>query len=178
MTQPPYDPQMGPMTTRFAKLDPGPNDRFGVVGGSLAVVGAVLAVIAFLAVNWFDDGGRSHFSDTHRAVQALDDAGAANGLAVAFFGWLAWVSLIIVLVVALLANVPNPLVGALRGIGFVLGLGGAALTFASIKLSSGTLQGDTTTYGDYLKHAGTGFWLTVAGFVVMGIGALIGPRRA
>ncbi|MGH8962315.1 MAG: hypothetical protein ACRDWT_14185 [Jatrophihabitantaceae bacterium] len=174
--------QMGPMTTRFAKLDPGPSYGFGIVGATLAVVGAVLGVVAFTAVNWYSqDTGEttSHFGDVHRLVARLDSLGFANSLSVAYFGWLAWVLLIVGLVAAIVANLPVPGVGAFRVIGAVLGLAGAAASFIAIKFYTGpTGNGDIPSgYGDYLKHARSGFYLAVVGFVLIAAGSLIGPSR-
>ena len=40
------------------------------------------------------------------------------------------------------------------------------------------LYNGTTTLVDLAKYGGTGFWLAMGGFFVLGIGAVIGPRRA
>ncbi|MCU1656210.1 MAG: hypothetical protein JWO57_866 [Pseudonocardiales bacterium] len=169
-------PEMGPVTTQFARLDPGPSQRFGVAGSALAVIGAALLIVSFTAVNWFTKGtlGRSHFSDVHQVLN-IQSAFAA-GLAKAYFGWLAWVLLAVTVVIALLANAPSPFATALRVIGALAAAASIALTFLAINLLKSGVPG-APSYSEYIKHARVGFWMAIAGFLLVGVGALIGPRR-
>ena len=55
------------------------------------------------------------------------------------------------------------------------------VTFVAIKLSSSSATDgfdDTTpNFHYYLEHASTGFYLALFGFVLMAVGAIIGPRK-
>ena len=53
---------------------------------------------------------------------------------------------------------------------YLAGLAGAVLTFFA-------LYNDGTSLHDLFKYGGVGFWLAIAGFVIAGIGAVVGPRR-
>lgn len=174
---PAQPPAMGPLTSQFARIDPGPSQGFGVAGALVAAVGAALVIVAFTAVDWFTHTGDSHskFGDVH---DLLSSAGRyATGPAKAYFSWLGWTLLIVALLSALLAVTPT--VGrAFRGLTPVVAAAAVVVTFVAIKLLGGAGEvGITETYGDYLDHARTGFYLAVAGFVLIGIGGLIGPRR-
>lgn len=166
---------MGPITTRMARLDPGPSQSFGVVGAALAAVGAAVVIVAFTAVDWFKKGtdSHSHFSDIHRVLDQND--ALAAGPAKLYFAWLAWALLVVVVLVALLANLPSPVAPALRVLGSLLALGAIALSFLAINLVKSGLHGPA--YSSTLKDARVGFYLAVAGFLLAGIGAAIGPSR-
>lgn len=164
--------EMGPMTTRFAMVDPGPSERFGIVGAVLAAVGAVLLIVSFTAASWFDTNGLASFNRVHQALGIAGSLGRASGLATAYFSWLAWVLLVAGVLLALLALAPNPLSGVLRITGALVGLLGVALTFGAIQLAPGT------GYRDWLGHVSAGFWLAVAGFALVAVAAALGPRRA
>lgn len=147
----------------------GSGARFGVVGATLAGIGAILLIIALTAVNWVSTSGNSaSFSDVHDALDA-NPAGAA-GVASAYFSWLAWLLTIVTVIVAICANLPSPASGPLRALGAVLAAAAIAFTFLAIRLSS------TGSYGDYISNASVGFYLAVVGFLVVGAGALVGPK--
>jgi hypothetical protein len=144
---------------------------FGVVGAAIAIVGAAAVIIAFTALDWFK-GGSSKVSD----IKTVLDAAPSNdvsGLANAYFSWLCWVLLAVAAIAAIAANAPSPASGPLRGVGVVVGLAGAVLTLFAIKLSSSGPQG----LSDYLKDARIGFYFAIVGFVVIAVGAAMGPRR-
>jgi hypothetical protein len=181
--QPDGQQPMGPLTSQFARLDPGPSQGFGVIGAAIAALGAVLLIIAFTVTNWYDGkNGNSHFGDLHKALTQLDKSNRANSLAVIYFGWLAWVLLAVGVIAAVLANLPSPLSGVMRGVGALIGLAGAGLTLGAIKLtkdaSAAAASGSLADYGDYIKHSSVAFWLAIAGFVIIAVGSLIGPRRS
>ena len=77
--------------------------------------------------------------------------------------------------VAVLAAVgssfPSPALRALRVLGVVTAFAAAGLSFLAIQLT------DSRGYVDWLKDARIGFYLAVVGFVLIGIGAAIGPRK-
>ncbi|PZS17515.1 MAG: hypothetical protein DLM57_08340, partial [Pseudonocardiales bacterium] len=175
--QPGYgqQPAMGPITTRMARIDPGPSQSFGMVGALIAALGAILVIVAFTAVDWFKkgSGSHSHFSDIHRALD--QGKGFAAGPAKLYFAWLGWTLLVAVVIVALLANLPSPAAAALRILGSLLALAAIALSFLAISLAKSGLHGPA--YTTYLKDARLGFYLAVGGFLLAGIGAAIGPMR-
>jgi hypothetical protein len=144
--------------------------KFGVVGTTLAGIGGVLLIVALTAVNWFSQNGVSlSFSEVHDRVSA--NSAAASGMASAYFSWLAWTLTIVGLIVAVAANLPSPASGPLRALGAVLAAAAIAFTFLAIRLYTGN------SYSDYISHASVGFYLAVVGFLLIGIGALIGPKR-
>ncbi len=147
----------------------GSGARFGVVGATLAGIGGVLLVIAFTALDWLSVRGSSTFGDLG---DTLDVNGAANGLARNYFSWLGWLLLVLVVGVAILANLPSPASGPLQALGAVGAAAGVAITFFAINLYS-----DGQAYTEYLKHARLGFYFALAGFVLAGIGALVGPTK-
>lgn len=170
---------MGPLTTRFAKLDPGPSYAFGAVGATVAVLGAVLLVVAFTVVDWFThatDDGPSHFSDIHNLVKRLEHVNAANSVSSAYFSWLGWVLLGVAVLAAILACAPGSTSTPFKVIGVLAALAGIVLTFVAIDIVKSGTSG-APSYSDYLKHSRLGFYLAIAGFVLAGVGALIGPRK-
>jgi hypothetical protein len=145
-------------------------DTIGVVGIILAVIGIAAILVSFLTLKWTKGSGpNAKFSDLHDLFSGPTQG--LNGLSDAYFSWLAWVLLIAVGLVALAANLPTPVSPALRGAGILLGLGGAVVTLFAIKLTSAI----SLSYA--IKHGGVGYWVAIGGFVVAGIGAVIGPQR-
>jgi hypothetical protein len=143
--------------------------KFGVVGATFAGIGGVLLIIAFTAVDWISQGGSSTFSDIHDALKA--NPAGASGVATTYFSWLGWVLLIVVIVVAIAATLPTPASGPLRALGAVIAAAAIALTFFALQISDGV------AYSSVIKHASIGFYLAVGGFLLAGIGALIGPSN-
>lgn len=140
--------------------------EFGVVGTVTAAIGAILVVIAFTAVDWFKDG--VGFGDV-RTI--LDGQSTPPQPADSYFGWLGWLLLVVTLVLCIAACTPSPAAQALRAVGAILAAISVAVTFFAIRFSDGP------AYTDYLKNARIGFYFALLGFLLMGIGALIGPRR-
>jgi hypothetical protein len=167
---------MGPQTTRMARLDPGPSQGFGVFGAVTAAIGAIAVVVSFFALDWFTKGTEphSHFKDVH---DVLNEVGPlAAGTAKAYFSWLGWALLVAVAVIALVANMPSPLATPFRIIGALAAAATIGVTFLAIKLISAPAGERAEPYSEYLKHTRIGFYVAIAGFLVMGIGAVIGPR--
>lgn len=146
-------------------------DSFGIVGTVLALLGGVILIVSFTALDWFSGsipgGGNASLSFS----DISDRSASLTGFASAYFGWLAWLFLIVVVIAGVLASVPSPALRAFRIVGAVVGFAAAGLTFLAIKL------GDGLSYTEILKNASIGFYFAVVGFVVAGIGAAIGPRR-
>lgn len=172
-------PQMGPLTSQFARIDPGPSETFGVIAAIIAVIGAGLGVVSFTVVDWFDFGTSSSpadFKGVHDGLKAADKFAA--GIASAYFSWLGWTLLIVTALFALIAVMPT--VGrAFRIIAPVLAVVAVALTFVAMKLFSSNASevGIDKSYSYYLDHASAGFYLALAAFVLMGIAGAVGARR-
>jgi hypothetical protein len=147
----------------------------GAPGIALTLVGAVLLMISFTAVDWYPGStgpsaiAHITFTDLHR----LTTANTTVGIATAYFGWLAWVLLILVIAVGLAANLPTRAANGLRAAGFALGLAGAACTYLALSKLASASGGSVGAF----DHARIGVWLALAGYLVAGAGAAIGPLR-
>jgi len=99
----------------------------------------------------------------------------AAGLAKAYFGWLAWVLLVIAVIAAIAACVPSPAASALRLVGALLGVAGIVLTIFALKIN----KTSSPSFSYWFKHAAKApsLYLALGGFLLIAIGALIGPRR-
>jgi hypothetical protein len=152
---------------------PGGGDSFGIAGTVLALLGGVVLVVSFTALDWFSAFQGGSGGESFGQVGDLVDQPSAAGFASAYFHWLAWVFLIVVVIAGVLSSVPSPALRVFRIIGTVVGLAAAGLTFLAIKLGNSGV----TPYTEYLKHARVGFYFAIVGFLLAGIGAAIGPRR-
>jgi hypothetical protein len=150
----------------------GSTQAFGVVGAILAVIGAAAVVVGFTAVNWFDGKADSKLSDIKKLQ---DSAGGVNFLPKAYSHWLGWVLLAAAFVIAVAAVAPWAGSAAARGLGLLVGLAGVGATLWAVDILQGV--SGNPSYSQYLKHADLGFYFAAAGFLVIGIGALTGPRR-
>jgi hypothetical protein len=141
----------------------------GIVGLVIALAGVVLVAVSFSNLNWLstDEGAGTtvSFKDLHDLVGS-----GSPGLTRFYFEWLAWALLGAVAVLALLANLPLRSHAGWRVLGLAVGLGGAVCTFFAI-------YNDGTTLHDLVKFGAVGFWLAQAGFLLAGLGAVVGPRR-
>lgn len=145
---------------------------YGVVGAVLAVLGAAAVVVAFTAVKWYDQGSLK-FNDIKDNLDHFSSQ--ASFLPKAYYSWLGWVLLAAALVLALVAAAPTSGAAAARGLGLLVGLAGVGATLWAVDYAQG-IHG-APSYSEFIKHAGVGFYLAAAGFLVIGIGAAIGPRR-
>jgi hypothetical protein len=144
-----------------------PRRTFGVVGAILAIIGAAALVVAFTAVAWYSKSGTDlKYSSFHDAVQLP----GADAFAKLYFTWLGWALLAASVVIALLANAPTGAAGLLRILGLIIGIGSAVVTIFALKPGF-------NAFSDVFKNTAVGLYLVLAGFVVTGIGAAIGPRR-
>ncbi|MGI8677304.1 MAG: hypothetical protein ACR2LX_01170 [Jatrophihabitans sp.] len=167
--QPPYGAQPG----RRGPQGPNPfgtegNEQFGIVGMVLGLLGGVVLIVSFTALDWYK-GSNSSFSGVHDRLNGAGDA--AKGFAAAYFSWFAWTFLIVSVLAAVGSSFPSPALRAARVIGVVTAFAAAGLSFLAVQLA------DQPSYLDYLKNARIGFYLAVIGFVLVGIGAAIGPRK-
>ena len=147
------------------------DQAFGIVGTVLALLGGILGIVVLTGLEWFNgsDVGRGlSFGDVRTLV---GNSSSATGFASAYFGWLAWVFLIVAVVAGVMASFPSPALRAFRVIGTVIGFAAAGLSFLAIQLSA------NGSYVDYLKDARIGFYLMVIAYILAGVGAAIGPRK-
>lgn len=179
--QPPYDgPQaMGPVTTQFARVDPGPSQKFGTLSFILTLIGTVATVVAFTGLDWFNGSKSSTYHQIHNIITIGEANGVgATAIAKVYFSWLGWLLLALTIMMALLAATPT-IGGPFRILGVVAAVVSVVLTFVAIKIfKADTLLGlNLSTYSEYLKNARAGFYTAVLGFVLIGIAAAIGPSR-
>ncbi|HET6875945.1 MAG TPA: hypothetical protein VFH38_00295 [Jatrophihabitans sp.] len=185
----------------YAPPSAGGTRTFGVVGFAVALIGAVLVLLSFTLLKWlhtdntdsiFHNLGSSKYSQLHDHLTTLQHEAAQGGasqyihlgVAPAYFSWLGWVLLAGCAVLALLAVLPSPLSPLLRVLGLLAGLAGVGLTLWAMDLVSvsgplaAQLGSKAPGYTDWLRHSWLGAWFALAGFLLLGIGAAIGARRA
>ena len=149
-------------------------ETIGVIGLIGAVAGATLLIVSFAALAWYRIVGHDiTFSDFHRS---LNQPGAP-GFPKAYFGWLGWVLLALVVISAVLASLP---------------IGSAALTFRIVAPATGVIGIVVTllalnsywdkaanTFGDVgvFKHSAVGLYFALIGFLIAGVAGVFGPRR-
>jgi hypothetical protein len=171
--QPGYtQPPAGGQRPRFADTTANPfgaasDQAFGIVSTVLALLGGIVGIVALTGLDWFKGG--ASFSDVNDLLDSR--GGQANGFASAYFSWLAWAFLLIAVVAALAASFPSPALRIARVIGVVVGIAAAGLSFLALQ------WGDFVSYTEVLKHARVGFYLLVVAYLLVGVGAGIGPRK-
>ncbi|MDT4907682.1 MAG: hypothetical protein QOF87_3090 [Pseudonocardiales bacterium] len=147
----------------------------GTRGIALVLIGALALLISFTVLEWYPGSSQPsavahiRFADLHQA----SDFDLAPVLSGAYFGWLAWVLLLLVIAVGFAANVPTQASGVLRILGAAIGLGGVVATYYALAGLSRRNEGDYP-----LHNASAGIWLALAGFLIAGLGAALGPMRA
>ena len=152
-----------------------PRQTVGIVGLIVAVVGAIVLISGFF-LNWYSAGGdHLKFSDLHKSL----DGPGAPGFPKAYFGWLAWVLLALVIIAAVLANLP---IGSsaliFRIVAPIIGLLGLAITLLALNSYWDKAKDAGATDVGIFKHSAIGLYLTLAGFVIAGVAGVFGPRRA
>jgi hypothetical protein len=153
--------------------------RVGLPGMALVVAGAVLVLIAFRFLDWYDapasadSAPQISFDELHSSADQLGGTAAAT----AYFDWLAWVLLIALVAAGVAGNVPSRATDAMRVTGFVLGAVGVAATFVAIaQLHHAQVSAGAARHSVFYNST-WGFWLTVAGFALAAVGAALGPRK-
>jgi uncharacterized membrane protein len=154
-----------------------PRQTFGIVGLIVAVVGAAVLISGFF-LSWYKVAGQEiKFSDIHKDLNAAGSV--APALPKAYFGWLAWVLLALVIITAVLANLP---IGSsaliFRIVAPIVGLAGVLLTLLALNSYFDKAKDVGATDVGIFKHSAIGLYLTLAGFVIAGVAGVFGPRRA
>jgi hypothetical protein len=153
----------------------GERRAIGVPGVILVLTGALLVLVAFRFLDWYDvpahgadSAGDVTFGKLHSSADQLGGASVAT----AYFDWLAWVLLIALILVGVAANLATPITDALRVGGFLLGLLGAAGTYYAL-----AQHFDATGSTHSVFYNSTwGLWAAFLGFLVGAAGAVLGPR--
>ena len=97
-------PEMGPVTTQFARLDPGPSQTYGVLGARDRR-GRRGAARPLVHGPWTGTSTAAVIFTT--STTRSNDAGSlATGPAKLYFSWLGWVLAIVAVVAALIAVAP------------------------------------------------------------------------
>ena len=159
-------------------------------------LGAILILLAFTVLDWFQpgffgNGGDASFSGVHHALDATKRQAAAEGISShvsyggsdLYFSWLGWVLLVAAVVAAgLSVSEFGESIWGLRWLAAVVAMTGVALTFLALNFV--TFEGNAPnnanapSYGDYVSHASLGAWSAIAGFLLILIGCFApGTRR-
>ena len=138
----------------------------------VTALGTATAGIGFGALPWVGLGGAVPFPNIWisfgRAGGSLSGSGYAYFYVLAYFHGL-WILLVVAAsLAALLANLPTQLHRRLRSTGVLVSVGALTATFFSLPAVIGGFR--------FLSWGTTGWYVTMAGFLVIGIGAAIGPR--
>jgi hypothetical protein len=149
----------------------------GVPGIALVLAGAVALMLSFTTTTWYagqssgpDSISRITFSTLHHLTSIIPGAPSSTK---AYFGWLAWVLLLLGVIIGVAANVPWPVAPgasiALRVAGAVLGVLGMVVTYYAMhKLFA-------PSGASVFTHSRAGLWLAFVGYAVIAAGAAIGP---
>ena len=153
--------------------------RADVRGSGLLLVlgGAGFVLISFRFLDWYqvptsgaDTAGDPTFPALRDSAQQLGGA----GVALAYFTWLSWALAIAVAVLGASAVLPLPGAGPLRLLGFLAGVLGAVATYYALAQHQNAVGSAHSVF----HNATWGVWAAIGGFLVAGLGAALGPRRA
>lgn len=136
-------------------------------------------LLSLTVLTWYE-GARGHdvagaertFRDLRSNLGTFD----APSASVAYFDWLAWLLLIALIVVGLVANLPTPAANPLRVLGLFLGMVGSAATYYALFVYFEDIRERGGT-GDVFQNARWGLWFALTGYALAGVGAAVGPMR-
>lgn len=181
-------PYPQPYAQPYTQPYPPSQRRLGALGLGTAFLGATAVFASFVGLPWFDDGTVYAYNDRSGSfsvirtvierIQINPDV-TVEPVAVHYFSWLSWALLLACGGAAVVANLPTRAAGAFRTVGLLVSLVAVGLTFWAIDLLS--VHGGPVPdpgYGTYFGATSVGFWAAVGGFALMGVGSLIGARRA
>jgi hypothetical protein len=152
----------------------------GGLGLTLVAIGAVLVVLAYVELDWYgiaakaaDSAPATSFRNLHASI---DQFGGARAAAV-YFDWLSWTLLIAAIVLGAAANVESRLADTARVLGFVVGAGGLLSTYYAL-LQYADAQADAgAARHNPLFNASWGLMTVLVGYLLLAVGAALGPRR-
>lgn len=140
--------------------------RLDVYRTGAQATGTVLVFLSYCALPWFRGIDATRFLDVYDIVAAL--GGRAPAVAGAYYTWLGWTLLALcALGAALAATRGSAPVRLLTGI---VGLAAAAVTVLAVRVTDGL------AFGDFLARARAGFYVALAGYVLIALGAVSGAR--
>ena len=150
-----------------------------VPGVALVLAGAVLVIVSFGFLDWYDvpsqgadSVGDATFGHLRSLADQLDGAGSAD----AYFGWLGWALLIVLIVAGVTANLPFGPADPFRVAGFLAGLSGVAITYLAVaQLHNAQVAAGAAKHSVFYNST-WGLWAALTGFAVGAIGAALGPR--
>jgi hypothetical protein len=158
----------------------------------LLVAGGAASVTVGLTVGpWFSGSRDSTVSAIHRSM-TTGLIGSGPAISEAFFSWVGWALLVAVFVLGVLGVCPieGAASTALRLTAFTVAIAAVVISLAAIVKYVGWLLDllanfptedstlPTTTDSPariILSHGGSGLWLTLFGYVAIGVGGLLGP---
>ncbi|TAM84866.1 MAG: hypothetical protein EPN43_12230, partial [Jatrophihabitans sp.] len=157
--------------------------RSGGAGVLLVLWGGSVVLLAFTRLEWKrrphggDVVGRIDFAALRRNLDHFPAAGRPAA-SVAYFAWLAWALLLVLIVVGLAANLPTRAAPALATTGFALGLAGAGLTYYTLTRYAQATHDLFGTSSSALDNSEDGTWFALGGYLAAGVGAALGllPR--
>ncbi len=167
-----WDPPSGPQTQPEV-TDP-PGRSVNGVGLGIAGLAAVLLVIAFSALSWYDLSGQSV-----SATGLHDRASRVHAsFAGAFFGGVDWLLVVGAVVAAVLGNLPTGRAAPwLRRAAVLIGAFSILLTVAALgELWDKARQRGESNVGVW-QHAGAGLGLALCGFALAGVAGTVRHRR-
>ncbi len=147
----------------------------------LLFAGAALCALSFSALPWYSVSGVAdsagdgfQFADLHADADQL-----AAPVAAAFFDRLAWGIVGIVVVLALTARLAGAVSAGLRVAAFLVAIAGVVLTYYSLAQLFDAQRVAGGSSHSVLHSSAYGLYLALAGYLVMGAGALVGygPAR-
>jgi hypothetical protein len=145
---------------------------------ALVLGGAALVLVSFRFLDWYevprraDSAGNVTFATLHGNADQLANAGTAT----AYFDWLAWLVLILLVGLGVAANLAAPMTDALRVAGFLLGVVGAAATYLAVAQLHNAQVAAGAQKGSVFHNSTWGLWTAFIGYLVAAAGAAIGPR--
>ncbi|MFN2563196.1 MAG: hypothetical protein ABR571_18125 [Jatrophihabitans sp.] len=144
----------------------------------LVLLGAGLVLVAFRYLDWYqvphraDSAGKVTFATLHSNADQLSGVGTAT----AYFDWLAWLLLILLIGVGIAANLSAPLTDALRVAGFLLGVLGAAATYLAVAQLHDAQVAAGAPKHSVFYNSSWGLWAAFIGYLAAAAGAALGPR--
>ncbi|HZC72316.1 MAG TPA: hypothetical protein VE442_16595 [Jatrophihabitans sp.] len=146
---------------------------------ALVLLGAVLVIVSFGFLNWYDvpsrgadTAGEVTFAQLRSSARQLDGARTAS----AYFGWLGWLLVVLLIVAGVAASLPFGPADGFRVAGFLLGLVGVAVTYlAVVQLHNAQVAAGAAEHSVFYNST-WGMWAVFLGFACGAVGAALGPR--